>query len=191
MNKTFVNDDEEYSYFLKGVGSFINRNINSALGNVNSVLGTNLSALSQAQKDENKAQAFQQVQSDWGIDPKKVDDCDYLQLRLQQLSNQIQSELSKMPSKITRDRVINPMVSLMSAYKNNIARNKCVEKQQASEFKAQKEEALAEINKASASTPDLTKPIASPNKTTKYLTYGIGGVVVLLTLVIVMKAIKK
>jgi len=132
------------------------------------------------------------VPNQWVIDATKENDCDYLQDRLIAIQNAIEVELSSAPSKARIQNVVGALKNAEANYKNKISTLKCVQKQQASDLQKQKEDTLAEINKASASSPDLTQaPISGGNKTTKYLMYGIGGVVVLVTLVIVIKALKK
>jgi hypothetical protein len=134
------------------------------------------------------------LKTTWTIDPTKENDCDYLQGRLGELQNQIEVELSSNPSKARVENVIGALKQAEATYKNKIAKLKCVETQSAKELEKTKQDTLAEINKASASTPDLNQPIADTSggsKTTKYLMYGIGGVVVVVTLIIVIKAMRK
>jgi hypothetical protein len=133
-----------------------------------------------------------QVPNAWAIDPTKENDCEYLQSRLIELQNAIEVQLSSAPSKARIENVVGALKNSEASYKNKIASLKCVEKQASLELQKQKEDTLAEINKASASTPDLTQPLPQGgSKTTKYLMYGIGGIVAIVTLVIVIKALKK
>ena len=135
------------------------------------------------------------IKSTWAIDPLKESDCAYLQERLLELQNAVEVQLSSSPSAARIANVVKPMKQIEADYKNKLAKLKCVEKQASVELQKQKEDTLAEINKASASTPDLATAGAEigkgGSKTTKYLMYGIGGVVVLVTLIIVIKAIRK
>ena len=112
-----------------------------------------------------------------------------------ELQNAIEVQLSSSPSAARIANVVKPMKQIEAEYKNKVAKLKCVEKQASVELQKQKEDTLAEINKASASTPDLASAgsqiTQGGSKTTKYLMYGIGGVVVLVTLIIVIKAIRK
>lgn len=132
------------------------------------------------------------VSSEWAIDPTYENDCTYLQERLVALQNAIEVQLSSAPSKARIENVVGALKNSEANYKNKISSLKCVEKQSSLELQKQKEDTLAEINKASASTPDLTQaPPQGGSKTTKYLMYGIGGIVAIVTLVIVIKALKK
>ena len=135
------------------------------------------------------------IKSTWAIDPTKENDCAYLQERLLELQNAIEVQLSSNPSAARITNVVKPMKQIEADYKNKISKLKCVEKQASSDLQKQKEDTLAEINKASASTPDLAKAGAEitqgGSKTTKYLMYGIGGIVVVVTLIVVIKAIRK
>ena len=111
-----------------------------------------------------------------------------------ELQNAIEVQLSSNPTSARMQNVVKPMKEFEAQYKNKIAKLKCVETQASSDLQKQKEDTLAEINKASASTPDLASASADQqggSKTTKYLMYGIGGVVVVVTLIIVIKAMKK
>jgi len=135
------------------------------------------------------------IASIWAIDPTKEDDCSYLQERLKELQNAIEVQLSGNPSASRISDVVKPMKDFEAQYKNKVAKLKCVEKEATVELQKQKEDTLAEINKASASTPDLASAgseiTKGGSKTTKYLMYGIGGIVVAVTLIIVIKAMKK
>lgn len=154
---------------------------------------SNFSLRGKKYHDRKRAEAeAKTVPNTWAIDPTKENDCEYLQGRLKELQNAIEVQLSSSPSQARIQNVVGAMKNSEAAYKNKIAKLKCVEKKQEAELVKQKEEALAEINKASASTPDLTQPLPQGgSKTTKYLMYGIGGVVILVTLIVVVKALKK
>jgi hypothetical protein len=169
-NKCFVNDtrDESYSNF--------------------SFRGHKYFEKKRSQQDAST------VNTDWAIDPTKENDCTYLQDRLGELQNQIEVELSSNPSKARVQNVIGALKRAEANFKNKIASLKCVETKASAELEKTKQDTLAEINKASATTPDLNQPIADASggsKTTKYLMYGIGGVVVVVTLIIVIKAMRK
>jgi hypothetical protein len=135
------------------------------------------------------------IASSWAIDPTKENDCSYLQDRLIELQNAIEVQLSSNPTPARIQNVVKPMKEFEAQYKNKVAKLKCVEQQATIELQKQKEDTLAEINKASASTPDLASAGSEINKggskTTKYLMYGIGGIVVAVTLIIIIKAIRK
>lgn len=150
----------------------------------------NLSIVSKKEKARRKAESIAQVEASWGIDSSKANDCDYLQTRLKSLQDAIQNELSKNPSSVVMDRVINPMKDVETRYKNAITKNKCSEKQALAENELARKQTIEAINEASSSASDLGVATQG-SKTTKYLMYGIGGVVVLVTLVIVIKALKK
>ena len=143
------------------------------------------------EKKRSKQQAST-IGTDWAIDSTKENDCGYLQGRLDELQNQIEVELSSNPSPSRVKEVVGGLKSVEATYKNKIKSLKCVEQLATAELQKQKEDTLSEINKAAATTPDLTQaPTSGGSKTTKYLMYGIGGVVVLVTLIIVIKAMKK
>jgi hypothetical protein len=151
---------------------------------------SNFSITSKKEKARRKAESIAQVEATWGIDPSKANDCDYLQSRLKMLSDEIQNQLSKNPSSVTMDRLVNPLKDVETRYKNAITKNKCVEKQSQLESDVARKQTIEAINEASSSAPNLNVATQG-SKTTKYLMYGIGGVVVLITLVIVIKALKK
>jgi F0F1-type ATP synthase beta subunit len=166
-DKCFINDDDEDNF-------------------------SNFSLRGKKYHDRKRAQnEGSTVPSTWVIDPTKENDCAYLQQRLLELQNAIEVQLSSAPSKARIENVVGAMKNAEANYKNKIATLKCLEKQASSDLQKQKEDTLAEINKASASTPDLTQPLPKGSKTTKYLMYGIGGIVAIVTLVIVFKALKK
>ena len=180
-NKCFIDDDDKYANF-----SFKKNPFDWIAGGVNKVFGTNLSAISQSEKQKRTEEAKQQVDSVWKIDLKKLDDCEYLTTTLSQLQASIQSELAKNPSKTTQERTINPMLDWERSYKSNIVRNKCVEKKLAKE-QADEEKKNAEILKQTAEdTAKFNIPeIKGVSNTSKYIMLGVGG----LTLAIVIIAI--
>lgn len=183
MAKTFIDDDDNWSYL-----SFKKNPFDWVAGGINTVFGTNLSAISNKEKQKRTEEAKQQVDSVWKIDEKKLDDCEYLTTTLSKLQASIQSELAKNPSKTTQERTINPMVDWERSYKSNIIRNKCVEKKLAKE-QADEEKKNAEILKQTAEdTAKFNIPeIKGVGNTSKYIMLGVGGLVVAIVIIAVLR----
>lgn len=142
---------------------------------------SNFSIVSKREKERRRQLSEANVSSEWSIDSSLENNCEYLQDRLTQLQNAIEGELQKNPSKVTNERLINPMRSWEVKYKNLIQRNKCVQNQEALQSEEQKKQALAILQGTSETTPTQT------SKTTKYIIYGVGGLIVVIGLVLLLK----
>lgn len=147
---------------------------------------SNFSITSKKEKTKRKEASVGSIQTYWAIDPKYADDCDYMQLRLTQLGNTIQNELSKNPSKTQKDRVIYPLQDMESMYKNEVERLGCVASQQKKEAETTKKETIDIINKATT-PPSATPTPEGQDNTTKYIIYGVGGAIVLIGLIILLR----
>lgn len=174
-NKNFVDDDEEWSY---GNGK---------------IFGINVRGKKYHDRKRAEAEA-RNINANPTIDPIKESDCEELELKLIEIQNQIQKELGSSPSAARVKNVVGALRTKEAQLKNLVARNKCEDKRLSAQSQKAKEETLAEINRASGQTPDLAQAskIATQGGTTsKYLMWGIGGIVGIVTLVIVIKAMRK
>lgn len=177
-NKCFV-DDNDYNSFL-GLG---------ALGLATNKLGiTNFSVLTKKQKEQRAKFEREKVENAWKIDPTKVGDCDYLTSRLEQLQNTIASESEVyIKDKVAQQRILVPLKRMEVQYLNAISQAKCVEKRAKAEAEATKQETLNLLTTATA-TPPLSSPADEKSaKTTKYIMYGVGGLILVLGILVVIK----
>lgn len=160
-NKSFVNDsDVDFSNF-----SIVNKKkeAQKALDNLNSIFAMN---------------------------PKMENDCEYLQQRLIEINNRIESETAKNPTKVTFDRWIAPLNTIAANYKNAIAKNKCVEIAEATKQAAQQKETLDVLASVAATPPPIIPQDEASQKASamnKYIIYGVGGVILLIGIVILIK----
>ena len=124
----------------------------------------------------------------WRIDDAFKDSCTYLQLRLRQLENAINSEMSKGASQVRMDRTVKPMIDWKTRYQNEIARLKCVEEEQRISKEDEEKKNLKLVTKvASAPPPMLDLPTEKGSDTNKYILYGVGGLVVVIVMVALLR----
>jgi hypothetical protein len=131
----------------------------------------------------------ERVDAAWRVDPAFQNSCSYLNMRLKQIQDSIKSELDKNPSQTTIDRTINPMRDYETQYKKLIERNNCVD------IQAKKEQLEAEkrtqdaIMKAASDVPDyaLTDVEDKGSNINKYLIFGVGGLILVVTVAILLK----
>jgi hypothetical protein len=143
---------------------------------------SNFSIVSAKEKRRRTEQALASVNADWELNPKLANDCAYLQDRLYALQSKIESERKKNPSKTISERWINPLLDWEVKYKEAIQKNRCVEQVAKSEAEAQKKETLDILTKTTSDAPTET----NDNKT-KYIIYGVGGLVVVIGLVMLLR----
>lgn len=134
---------------------------------------SNFSIVSKKEKKKRTAQALSQIDSVWAIDENRKNDCDYLTMRLTTLQNTIKSEIDKNPSKVYRERNINPLYDWETRYKNAIAENKCEEKK----IKSERQEERVTTEEALKRVSDATSMDETPTSTNKYILYGLGALI--------------
>jgi hypothetical protein len=127
------------------------------------------------------------VDAQWRVDPNFEKSCTYLNMRLQQLGDAIKTELDKNPGKAFIERTINPMKEWESKYKALLTRNNCVDTKLAQERDAEQRRAMEQIYKASQVTPDLIDTPAQGSNMNKYLIFGVGGLILLVVGVAILK----
>lgn len=135
---------------------------------------SNFSIVSKKEKRKRTQTALNAIDSTWAIDDSKKNDCDYLSQRLEMLQNTIKAEFDKSPSKVYKERNINPLLDWEVRYKNAISKNKCGEKQiqaERQQERATTEDALLRVS--NATTMDGT----TPSNTNKYILYGVGALI--------------
>lgn len=165
-NKCFINDDDDYAnlfgnkYFLRG------------------------------QKFRDKERAKEVTSSGtWNVDPAKANDCNYLQDRLTQLQNTIEGRVSQAGRKYRTEAETRVLKGYETDYKNRVASLKCTEKKLAQ----QKEEEVKANLKLAQETANIPLPQLmgeEPTKKsnlTKYLLFGVGGLVLVITTVVLLR----
>jgi hypothetical protein len=175
----FVDDDQNYANF------FATKWIAKAS---NSVFGTNLSAQTKKEKDKRADESKSQIASTWAIDPKRAKDCDYLNTRLSQLTNTLIQEQGKNPTKTAMDRIINPLKNAQTMYQNAIAENGCEAKKLEADRIAEEKRTLQGLQAAAQiGGGDTTNAPSSTSKNTKYVMYGVGGLLLLIVGVSILR----
>lgn len=189
-NKCFV-DDDNYSYLSIGKGNKA-RKLTWAdaipIIGISNLLGiTNFSTLTSNQKRQRAENMAKGIETTWKIDATKISDCGYLATRLEQLQNTIISESEIYASdKVAQQRILVPLKKMEVQYKNAMSQAKCEETRARAEAEASKKETLDLLTSATA-TPPTSASDEKSSKTTKYIMYGVGGLILVLGVLVVLK----
>lgn len=169
-NKCFVNDDDE----------------NYANGN-GKILGIKV----RGKKWDDKQRAKEVERSGtWNLDPAKVNDCDYLQTRLTLLQNTIEGRVGSAGRKYRTEAETRVLKGYETDYKNRIANLKCVEKALAKEQETQVQKNVELAKQISnVPLPELMgqDSVTAKSNLTKYLLFGVGGLVLVITTVVLLR----
>jgi len=192
-NKCFVNENN-YSNFSIGKGKKAIRWNPTAIdflvypiGITNALGITNITTLTNKQKQDRADFEAKKVEDTWKLDPAKISDCSYLTTRLEQLQNTIISESEVYASdKVAQKRILQPLKKMEVQYKNAISQSKCEEIKTKAEAEASKKETLDLLNTATATPPTSASDEKSAN-TTKYIMYGVGGLILVLGVLVALK----
>jgi len=193
-NKCFI-DDNDYSNFSIGKGKKALRwnptwadAVWFPLTVTNAIGVTNITALTDKQKRERAEFEKEKIRGTWKIDPAKVNDCDFLTTRLTQLQNTIVSESEVYAKdKVAQERILTPLKQMEVEYKNAITQAKCEEKKTKAEEEASKKETLDLLASATATPPPSSASEDKSSKTNKYILYGVGGLILILGVLVVLK----
>lgn len=189
-NKCFV-DDDNYSNLSIGKGKKAKK-INWSwlavpLAVTNALGVTNVTTLTNKEKQERADFERKKVEDAWKLDVTKISDCSYLTSRLEQLQNTIISESEVYASdKVAQQRILQPLKQIEVQYKNAISQAKCEEAKLKAESEASKKETLDLLTSATA-TPPTSASDEKSSKTTKYILYGVGGLILVLGVLVVLK----
>jgi hypothetical protein len=192
-NKCFV-DDDNYSNFCIGKGKKKRcwkptwADVIKPIAVTNALGITNITVLTERQKRERAEFERKKVEDAWKLDVTKSGDCDYLRTRLEQLQNTIASESEVyIKDKVAQQRIITPLKQMEVQYKNAISQAKCDEKRLKAEAEASKKETLDLLTSATATPPSSSPADEKSSKTTKYIMYGVGGLILILGVLVVLK----
>jgi ABC-type sugar transport system ATPase subunit len=150
---------------------------------------SNLSIVSKKEKNIRTEGARERVDVTWRIDPAFQNNCTYLNMRLKQLQASIKSELDKNPSQTTVERFINPMRDYEAQYKRLLERNNCSDLQSKREQLEAEKRTEEAIRRAASDIPDfaLTDVEDKGSNINKYLIFGVGGLILVVTAAILLK----
>jgi hypothetical protein len=148
---------------------------------------SNFTIVSGKEKDIKVEGDRARVDAQWRIDPNFENSCTYLNMRLQQLSDAIKTELDKNPGKATIERTINPMKEWEGKYKALLTRNNCVDVKLAQDRESEQRRAMEQIYKASQVTPDLVEAPTQGSNMNKYILFGVGGLLLIVVGVAILK----
>ena len=126
----------------------------------------------------------------WNIDPAKEKDCNYLQDRLTQLQNTIEGRLGSAGKGYKTNSEVRVLRGYETDYKNRIASLKCVETKEQADKTAEEKKNIALINQTANAPIGSLLPdevLAKKSNTTKYILYGVGGIVLVITTLAILK----
>jgi hypothetical protein len=190
-NKCFV-DEYNYSNFSIGKGKNAKRfgweSIIVPFAFTQALGITNFSTLTNKQKQERADFEAKKVEDTWKIDVTKISDCSYLTQRFEQLQNTIinESEINA-SDKVAQKRILEPLKKMEVQYKNAISQAKCEEAKTKAQEEASKKETLDLLTSATATPPSSSPADEKSAKTTKYIMYGVGGLILVLGILVVIK----
>lgn len=169
-NKCFINDDDDD--YANGNGKIFGIKV-------------------RGKKWDDKQRAKEvEKKGEWTIDPAKVNDCDYLQTRLTLLQNTIEGRVGSASRKYRTEAETRVLRGYETDYKNRVASLKCAEKKLAQEQDAQVKKNV-DLAKQIADTPIgnlLPEEATAPkSNATKYILIGVGGLVVVITAIALLK----
>jgi len=186
-NKCFVDDNNYSNASGKKKKGFNWTNIIVPFAFTNALGITNFSTLSNKDKQARADFEANKVQDTWKLDPTKISDCSYLASRFEQLQNTIISESEINASdKVAQKRILEPLKKMEIQYKNAMSQAKCEETRKKAEEEATKKETLDLLTSATA-TPPTSASDDKSSKTTKYIMYGVGGLILVLGVLVVLK----
>jgi hypothetical protein len=126
----------------------------------------------------------------WNIDPAKEKDCNYLQDRLTQLQNTIEGRVGSAGKGYKTDSEVRALRGYETDYKNRIASLKCVETKEQASKEAEEKKNIELINKTASQQISGLLPDekgTTKSNTTKYLLYGVGAIVLVITTLAILK----
>ena len=126
----------------------------------------------------------------WNIDPAKEKDCNYLQDRLTQLQNILEGRLGSAGKGYKTASEVRVLRGYETDYKNRVASLKCVETKEQAEKTAEEKKNIDLINQTANAQIGSILPdeaLAKKSNTTKYILYGVGGIVLLITTLAILK----
>lgn len=140
----------------------------------------------------NEAKRTAELNEQFRIPADKEKDCAWLNGKLVEANNQLQAAYEKGLQKRLEKRETRPIIDAIARIKTFLTNAKCEETQLAKEAEATTQRALEEVNKASLTLPpdqlagaETGAPTTS--NTTKYILYGVGGLVLVGVLIAIIK----
>lgn len=168
----------------------------SRLGNRNFVDDNSYSNLfgSGRKAEENKKARERQIYDKYTIDPKKEKDCTYLNDLLIKAEGEL-DVLRKTYKGRVQQQYIDALVPVVSNLKTKIKIADCAAKKQTEEAKKREEEALQQVSQEAKKIQEETTQLLSTtqptaggmSKTMKYALIGVGGLVVVVGLIAVLR----
>jgi len=173
-NKCFIiDDDDDYANIL-GIGK-------------GKIFG--ISVRGHKYYDQQRAKEVQK-KGEWDLNPSQAGDCNYLQSRLTVLQNTIEGRTGQAGKKYRTEAETRVLKGYETDYKNRIANLKCVEKALAKEqeIQVQKNVELAK-QISNVPLPELMgqDSVTPKSNLTKYLLFGVGGLVLVITTVVLLR----
>jgi seryl-tRNA synthetase len=126
----------------------------------------------------------------WRIDEAFKDNCSYLNMRLTNLSNEINSLRQQNRGQDFANRTLNPMIEWEAKYKSEINRLKCEDNELEEKKKEEEKKIVKTFRDVTNTPPPMLPPEIEDEKssnTNKYIIYGVGGLFLVIILVAIIK----
>lgn len=127
------------------------------------------------------AKAREEIRLKYLVEAIPPNDCDALRIKLQILQNDIQNEIKKN----SPARIMNPLRDTETYLKNAIAKADCGRLEEA-QIKAEEQAQIEKVLRGATETAPEVGTIGG-TKTTQYLIYGVGGVILIIALGVLFK----
>jgi seryl-tRNA synthetase len=150
----------------------------------------NFSIVSKKEKARRTASDKEVVDRTWRIDESFKNNCDYLNMRLKSLQNEINSLRQQNKGQTFTDRTLTPMIQWETIYKNELIRLRCEENELERKKKEDEENIVRTLKDVTNAPPPMLPPDVAETKgsnTNQYIIYGVGGLFLVIILVAVLK----
>jgi len=167
---------------------------NSRLGGNKSFIDdSSYSNFSIVNKKKRNANAVQSITEQYDLAAIYKGGCDEVENALVRVNAEIDADRAKNYSAALQGRYIAPKEDIKAKLLTMQSELKCVVKKEKSEKEAEQKETLNILTSASTTTPSLIPEDAvddKAGKTNKYIIYGVGGVILLVSLILLIKPSK-
>ena len=151
---------------------------------------SNYSNFSIVNKKKRNAKAVQSITQQYDLAAIYNGGCDEVENALVRVNAEIDADRAKNYSASLQSRYIAPKEDIKAKLLTIRSELKCVVKKEASEKAAEQKETVDILTSASTATPSLIpedKEDDTASKTNKYIIYGVGGVILLVSIILLIK----
>ena len=145
-------------------------------------------------KKKATAKALTSINTEFAIDEKYKNDCNYLNTLLKKVQNSKAGALQKSPSKAMFDRWVQPLVTIETKIKDLLVVNNCAILQQAEQREIEEKNTLDVLQTVANTPPSIIATETQADKATsnlnKYIIYGVGALILIISGILLLKPSK-